>query len=79
MTGRLVDPLVEGRIRGVDPTETGSANSAAVEFSTDPMKSEDFGRIINNRTFSDLQHNSLNRNFVTLQNGTNTFEKIGRF
>ena len=42
MTGRLVDPLVEGRIRGVDPTEIGSANSAAVEFSTDPMKSEDW-------------------------------------
>ena len=47
MTGRLVDPrlvdpLVEGRIRGADPTEMASANSTAVEFSTDWLKSEDW-------------------------------------
>ena len=42
MTGRLVDPLVEGRIRGADPTEMASANSTAVEFSTDAMESEDW-------------------------------------
>ena len=42
MTGRLVDPLVEGRIRGADPTEMASANPAAVEFSTDTLKSEDW-------------------------------------
>ena len=39
---RLVDPLVEGRIRGADPTEMASANSTAVEFSTDWLKSEDW-------------------------------------
>ncbi len=42
MTGRLVDPLVEGRIRGADPTEIASLKPAAVEFSTDAMKSEDW-------------------------------------
>jgi hypothetical protein len=42
MTGRLVDPLVEGRIRGVDPTEIASPKPAGVVFSTDAMKSEDW-------------------------------------
>jgi hypothetical protein len=42
MTGRLVDPLVEGRIRGAEQTEMASVNSAAVEFSTDTLKSEDW-------------------------------------
>ena len=42
MTGRLVDPLVEGRIRGADPTEIASPKPATVEFSTDAMESEDW-------------------------------------
>ncbi len=42
MTGRLVDSLVEGRIRGAEQTEMASVNSAAVEFSTDTLKSEDW-------------------------------------
>ena len=42
MTGGVVEPLVEGRIRGAEPTEMASVNSAAVEFSTDTLKSEEW-------------------------------------